>query len=251
MLETIEHGAIRELRFARPPVNALDPQLLGVLLRALEKGIDERVAALILSGQPGMFSAGLDIPALLRLDRDQLRQFWPLFFGVQGRIASSPIPVIAAITGHCPAGGTVLALYCDHRVMARGAFRIGLNEVQVGLFAGPIIHRAFERLVGTRHAAELLTRGALVSPEEAHGVGLVDEIVEPAEVVPRAFAYARDVAALPQGAYARTRALVRADLVALFTATAASFVDEANDAWFDPETQRRLRELFSQRASST
>jgi Delta3-Delta2-enoyl-CoA isomerase len=247
MLETLEHGPVRELRLARPPVNALDSRLLRALLDALQKAADDGVAALILSGQPGVFSAGLDIPSLLPLGREELRSFWPLFFGVQAKIASSPVPVIAAITGHCPAGGTVLALYCDHRVMARGEFRIGLNEVQVGLYPGPIIHRAFERLVGTRVASELLTRGALISPEEALGVGLVDELAAPADVVPRALDYGRSLAALPAGAFARTRALVRADLASLF-ARGEDFFDEASVAWFDPETQQRLREVFGRPA---
>jgi Delta3-Delta2-enoyl-CoA isomerase len=244
LIETIEHDDIREVRLARPPVNALDPDLVDTLLRALDAAFAARARAVVLSGQPGMFSAGLDVPALLRLDREQIARFWLAFLALQNRIAASPVPVIAAITGHCPAGGTVITLYCDHRVMARGAFRMGLNEVQVGLCAGPIIHRAFERLVGARNAAQLLVRGALLSPEQSLAAGLVDAVVEPAEVVPRAIAYARELVALPAGALERTRAIVRADLVALFAARDRDFADEANEVWFEPQTQERLRALF-------
>jgi Delta3-Delta2-enoyl-CoA isomerase len=244
MLEIIGHESIRELRLARPPVNALDPGLLELLGVELDRGASERLAALVLSGQPGIFTGGLDIRALLALERGELERFWRLFFGVQAKIAASPVPVIAAITGHCPAGGTVLALYCDRRIMARGEFRIGLNEVQVGIFAGPVIYRAYERLLGTRVAAELLTRGALVMPDEALKLGLVDELAEPDEVVPRALAFARELAALPGTAFARTRALVRADLVALF-GDLDVFLAEASAAWFEPETQQRLRAIFS------
>jgi Delta3-Delta2-enoyl-CoA isomerase len=244
LIDTLEHGDVREVRLARPPVNALDPGLVDALVHALDEAFAARTRAVVLSGQPGMFSAGLDVPALLRLDREQIARFWLAFLALQNRIAASHVPVIAAITGHCPAGGTVLALYCDHRVMARGAFRMGLNEVQVGLCAGPIIHRAFERLVGARNAARLLVRGALLGPEESLAAGLVDEVVEPAEVVPRAIAHARELVALPARAVERTRAIVRADLVALFAASARDFVAEANEVWFDPETQRQLRALF-------
>jgi enoyl-CoA hydratase/carnithine racemase len=244
LIEIVEHGDIREIRLARPPVNALDPGLVDTGLRAFDEAFAARTRAVVLSGQPGMFSAGLDVPALLRLDREQIARFWVAFLALQKRIAASPVPVIAAITGHCPAGGTVLTLYCDHRIVARGNYRMGLNEVQVGLCAGPIIHRAFERVVGARNAARLLVRGALLGPEEALAAGLVDEVTEPQDVVPRAIAHARELVALPTGAVARTRALVRADLVALFDARERQFAAEANEVWFDPETQRQLRALF-------
>jgi Delta3-Delta2-enoyl-CoA isomerase len=247
MLEIIDHESIRELRLARPPVNALDPGLLERLGAELDRGASERRAAIVLSGQPGIFTGGLDIRALLALERGALERFWRLFFGVQAKIAASPVPVIAAITGHCPAGGTVLALYCDRRIMARGEFRIGLNEVQVGIFAGPVIYRAYERLIGTRAAGELLMRGALVMPEEALKLGLVDELADPGEVVTRALAFARELTALPAAAFRRSRTLVRADLVALFT-DLDSFLAEASDAWFEPETQQRLRAIFSRSA---
>jgi Delta3-Delta2-enoyl-CoA isomerase len=247
-IENVQHGAVREVRLARPPVNALDPGLVDALIATLETAAAERTAALVLSGPTGLFSAGLDVPALLALDREALRRFWTRFFELQRRIAVSPIPVIAAITGHCPAGGTVLTLYCDHRVMARGAFRIGLNEVQVGLCPGAIIHRAFERLVGPRLAASLLVRGALLGPDEALAAGLVDEVVAPDEVVGRALAIARELTALPANAMRLTRTVVRAELAGLFAGPLTRFVEEANEVWFAPETQARLRELFRRKA---
>ncbi|HJR11070.1 MAG TPA: enoyl-CoA hydratase/isomerase family protein, partial [Rhodanobacteraceae bacterium] len=129
MLDIIEHDhGIREFRLARPPVNAINPALTATLKQAVERAPANGAAALILSGSPGLFSAGLDIPALLQLDRDAMRAFWRDFFGLCATLARSPIPVAAAVTGHSPAGGAVLAIFCDYRVMARGEFRIGLNE---------------------------------------------------------------------------------------------------------------------------
>jgi enoyl-CoA hydratase/carnithine racemase len=123
--------------------------------------------------------------------------------------------VVCAITGHCPAGGTVIALYCDRRIMAAGAFGIGLNEVQVGLFPGLRIFRVYARLIGEARAADLLGRGAMVAPDEARTIGLVDEVLPAAQVLPRALAFAAELAALPPLAYRRTRALVRQPLVDL------------------------------------
>ncbi|HEX7112761.1 MAG TPA: enoyl-CoA hydratase/isomerase family protein, partial [Mizugakiibacter sp.] len=119
MLQTIEHeGGIRELRLARPPVNALNPALVAALRKAVEDAPGEGASALLLSGSPGMFSAGLDVPELLTLDRAHFAPFWRDFYGACAALARSPIPVAAAVTGHSPAGGAVLALMCDWRVMA-------------------------------------------------------------------------------------------------------------------------------------
>ena len=91
----------------------------------------------MIAGQPGLFSGGLDVPGLLALDREGISAMFVDLWRVQRAVATSPVPVMFAITGHCPAGGTVLAIHGDYRVMAEGEFRLGLNEVQVGLFPGP------------------------------------------------------------------------------------------------------------------
>ena len=216
MLELLDHGPVRELRLASPPVNALNMALVQRLNQELAAAIQQGVRALVLSGQPGLFSAGLDVREVTSSPAEVLRRFIDEFFRLQEKLARSPIPIVAAITGHCPAGGTVLTLYCDHRVMARGAFRIGLNEVQVGLYPGFTIFRAFERLVGRSRAASLLPRGEMLDPDGALAAGLVDELADPVNVVPRALELAAGLVSLPPRAYSRTRSLVRSDLVRLF-----------------------------------
>src|SRR5215470_2247937 len=131
MLEPIRHDSIFELRLARPPVNALDPGLVAALRAAIEAAPAHGARGIVLGGRPGMYSGGLDVPALLPLDRVALRTFLRDFFELCGAIACSPIPIVAAITGHSPAGGAVLAIFCDYRIMARSVdaakpFRIGL-----------------------------------------------------------------------------------------------------------------------------
>jgi enoyl-CoA hydratase/carnithine racemase len=174
-----------------------------------------------------------------------LRRFINDFFRLQERLARSPIPIVAAITGHCPAGGTVLALYCDHRVMARGAFRIGLNEVQVGLYPGYTIFRAFERLVGKSRTAALLPRGAMLDPEGALAAGLVDELVAPEAAVSRAVELATELVALPPRAYARTRALVRSDLVRLFDEPEEDVSAVFGADWITGEARQHLAAILA------
>lgn len=245
MLRRIEHDPILELRLDRPPANALDPGLIVALRDAVSGAAAEGAEALILSGQPGMFSAGLDVPHLLTLDRPAIQAAWGDFFALLRALAESTIPVAAAITGHSPAGGAVMALYCDRRVMAEGRFRMGLNEVQVGIPMPAMIHDAARRIVGTRQAERLCTEALLVEPGEALAIGLVDELAPPAEVVARAVEWARRILALPRGPFLATRGRVRADLVEIFDGRYDSEVARLADEWFSDETQTALNALVA------
>jgi Delta3-Delta2-enoyl-CoA isomerase len=243
MITVIEHGPVRELRLNRPPANALTPELLTQLRHEVDTAPSQGVRALILSGAPGMFSAGLDIPVLLGLDRQQIAALWKNLYKTLGSLACSTIPICAALTGHAPAGGTVLAIFCDWRIAAQGGFKIGLSEVQVGLPLPPIILHGLRRLVGPRQAEKLAVRGLLLSPEEAAHVGLVDETVPAEQVVEHSIKWSEGLLAIPHAAMAYTRRQARADLVALFQRELASEIQEVGEAWWQPETQAMLRSV--------
>lgn len=246
MIEQHDEGPIRTLRLARPPANALNGELLAMLGAAVARAPAEGVRGLVLTGSGSLFSAGLDVMALAAMDLPTLRAFLGTFFDCLERLAVSPIPIVAAINGHSPAGGAVLALYCDRRIMARGEARIGLNEVQVGLYPGPLIHQVLVRTIGARLAAECLTTGAMLLPEEALAIGFVDEVAD--DVAARARAWLERMLALPPVAYASTRALVRRDLVDLMAR--ARSTDEASllEAWTGPETRAALAALMARLA---
>ena len=249
MLTKIKHSDILELRLERPPVNALHHPLVQELKAAIEAAPKEGAKALVLSGVAGMYSAGLDVPYLLGLDRAGMERFWDDFFAMLRNVATSPIPIAAAITGHSPAGGAVIALYCDTRIAAQGKFKIGLNEVQVGLPVPRVILAGLTRLVGQRQAERLAVRGLLVSPDEALAAGLVDQVVAPEEVVPRALTWCRETLNLPQAALHATRKALREDYAGLFDNLAPSTRKEMTAVWFSEETQRVLKELVVQLAA--
>lgn len=254
MLDTLDHdaGAIRELRLARPPVNALTPELLAALREAVTAAPAEGARALVLSGRPGMFSAGLDVPDLLGRDRAGIEALMENLFTALHAIAFSPLPVVAAVTGHSPAGGAVLALMCDRRVMAEGGgerpFRIGLNEVEVGLPIPPAIFAAMARRTGRRVAERLCLEGTLVDAAEALALGLVDELAPVEEVVERALDGCRSTIARPPGAVAGIRSVARADLHAAFDGFEGQ-IGTYVDAWFGAETQAAMRALVARLAS--
>jgi 3,2-trans-enoyl-CoA isomerase len=250
MLETIRHDAIVELRLARPPVNAFDAALSRELRVAVETAASD-ARGILISGRPGMFSGGLDVAAVLQLDQaGRLGELWAEYSGLCRAIAASPIPVIAAITGHAPAGGAVLATFCDYRVMARSAdaakpYRIGLNETQVGLVVPPEIQTGLRRLVGGYRAERLMVAGTMLDSDEALRVGFVDELAAAEDVVARAHAWLRALLALPTRAMSGTRAIARADLVAAFDAARAQNADEFVRGWFGDESRATLTAVMA------
>jgi enoyl-CoA hydratase/carnithine racemase len=240
------HGPVHELKLARPPVNALDPTLCTDLCVAIEDAIADGARGLVLSGGPKVFSAGLDVPYLVSLgaDRAALAAAWGRFFACARALAQSPVPVVAAIGGHAPAGGCVLALCCDYRVMASGPFRIGLNETRVGLVAPEGIQHLLRRVVGIHRAERLLLTGELVDAEQALAIGLVDELTEIDAVAIRARAWLDEVLALPSEPVLRTRAIARQDLIDAVQ-PARIQLEPFIDAWYSADTQAGLRALMT------
>jgi enoyl-CoA hydratase/carnithine racemase len=248
MLQRHEHDGILELALDRPPANALSPDVLVELAEATRRAPTE-ARALVLSGRPGMYSAGLDVPAFLGLDRAATRSAWQALFALQRHLALAPIPVAAAITGHGPAGGCVLAFSCHHRVMAQGRFKIGLNEVAVGVRIPELVWACARHVLGTARAERMCTSGELVDPERALALGIVDELAPSEEVVPRALAWCRGQLALPPTALRQTRALARRELAAAFDAFDARALESFLDEWFSDECQTTLRAMVAKLAA--
>jgi enoyl-CoA hydratase/carnithine racemase len=169
-----------------------------------------------------------------------------LFFGTMETLAGSEVPVAAAITGHSPAGGAVLSLFCDWRVMAAGPFVIGLNEVEVGIPMPSVIAAALARLVGARHAEQLCQSGRLLSPDEALAIGLVDRVVPSDRVVSDAIDWCRRLTELPRHAFVTTRRTVRRDLVEIVQRGRTDDIAALIEEWFRPEVQMPLRALAAQ-----
>ena len=166
MLEIIDHGMVREIKLARPPANALSVDLVEKLIRTLATA-GEEADAVVVSGLPGMFSAGLDVPQLLQFERSDISRFWQIFLRLLKTIADMPVPTAFAMTGHAPAGGIVMAIFGDYRIMPQGNFKTGLNEVQVGLVVSPPIHEALVRAVGPHTAERILVAGEMMESEKA------------------------------------------------------------------------------------
>ena len=197
-------GDIAVVAIDRPPANALDPQLLDEGREAAHEIERSEPAAVVLHGRPGFFSAGLDLKVTPTLDQDGLRT---LVQGINGLFMAwygLPRPVVCAVNGHAIAGGLILALCGDWRVVGQSG-RFGLTELQAGVpypaAASAVVRAELEPAAARR----LMLRAGLVDAATALAEGAFDEQVEDDAVIPRALEVARELAALPAAAYARTK----------------------------------------------
>jgi 3,2-trans-enoyl-CoA isomerase len=242
LINEYNYGLVQEIRLDRPPVNAFDGSLVQQLTERLRTLPQEGKRAVVLSGPQGIFSGGFDVKAFQRLDREGVKRFVRAYIELQYVIAVSPIPIVAAITGHCAAGGTSLAILCDYRFMAQGEFRIGMNEVQFGLCAGKIIYAVLRRLVGPRHADQLLIGAELLPAERALDVGLVDRLFPADRVILEAQDFAAHLTLLPPNALKATRSIARTDLVRLFEGSARhDATEEMVEAILSAEAQAAIK----------
>jgi enoyl-CoA hydratase len=224
-------------------VNAMDDDFFSDLQAAMAELQSGEPLPVVLTGTGGCFSAGLNILELYDFDRTTLAAFVDRFSETVLAWFSLPRPTIAAVNGHAIAGGCVIALACDLRIVADGDAQIGLNEVQVGI---PFPGVPFEI---TRHALpperirEAMLTGALYTPEEARTRGLVDEVVEPDALRERAIAIARALAPDSLEAYAAIKAHLLAPTLERIATSRERIDREFLDVWFSDAARRQMGEV--------
>src|SRR3954469_20322869 len=179
-------GDVAVVRIDRPPANALDLDLLAEGDAVREQLANEEPGAVVITGRERFFSAGMDLKAVPELSPAEQRQTVDGINRLFSGWYAFPRPVVAAVNGHAIAGGLILALCADHRVCADGDGKLGLTELRAGI-PYPAAAIAVVRAELTAPAARRLVLGAaLVGPEEALELGVVDELRAPEEVLPRA-----------------------------------------------------------------
>jgi enoyl-CoA hydratase len=188
-LAITQTAGVSTVVFDRPPVNAVDLDVIDEFLRVVgELAADRTVRAVILTGRERRFCAGADVAVLQDLAPEHQRRV-RRWVDVQTGLEAMAKPVVAAINGYALGGGAELALACDVRLMARGA-EIGFPEIRLGFFPGAGGTQRLTRHVGPARALRLMMDGRRLTADEARALGLVDEVV-PADLLQQT---ARDVA---------------------------------------------------------
>ena len=193
-------------------VNAFDLEFFAELDAAFDQCAND--AAIVLTGRPGMFSAGLNVKKMATLDLDGLTDLLVTFGKSFLRIWLEPRPVVAAVSGHAIAGGTILAMVCDHAVAADGEFGWGLTETTIGFPLPRWVIAVARGNVRADRLDDLLLPGRTVRPAEAVEVGFADETADPEQVLETALIHARGLADLPRQTYGEIKRRLRADAVA-------------------------------------
>lgn len=193
-------------------VNAFDDAFFAELDARMDECADD--TAVVLVGRPGMFSAGLNMKVMAALDDAGIAALLQRFGTTMLRVWLEPRPVVAAVTGHAIAGGTILAMTADHAVAADGDFRWGLTETTINFPMPRWIIAIARGNVRADRLDDLILPGRMVAPAEAVECGFADALAPADEVVAAATARARELAELPRATYATTKARLRGDAAA-------------------------------------
>ncbi|HEY4630418.1 MAG TPA: enoyl-CoA hydratase/isomerase family protein, partial [Blastococcus sp.] len=194
MLITEDRDDVAVLRIEHGRVGALDVQLLNALTEAV--AASDR--AVVITGSGSSFSAGVDLRQILNGDRSYTEELLVALSRTFRAVFDHPRPTVAAVNGHAIAGGCVLALACDLRLMSGG--RIGLTELAVGVPFPTTALEIVRHALGSR-AGQVLLGTQTEDGERALALGMVDELTEPDQLLPRAVALAAELAARSPEAY--------------------------------------------------
>jgi len=210
MIHVEQQDGVAVVRMQHGKVNALDLEMCEELTASLRDLGQGAADAVVLTGSGTVFSAGIDLLRVLDGGSSYLQRFLVVFHHFCRTLFTFPRPLVAAINGHAVAGGCVVACTADRRIMARGAGRMGIPELRVGVPfpAAPLEILRFA--VPRRHFQQLLYGGATVETDEVLECGLVEEVVDPAELMDRAMEAARHLAAMGQENFALTKRQIRA-----------------------------------------
>lgn len=242
MIERESRDGILTLRLAHGKASALDVELFEALDRELAAAGDAR--ALVLTGTGSIFSAGVDLFRITDGGDEYVSRFVPMLNGFVRRLFTFPKPVVVAANGHAIAGGGVMVLAGDYRLMAEGKGRLGVPELLVGVpFPAPPLEVVRFAVSPDRVQAVVYT-GRTFSPSEALANGLVDEVVEPGALLGRAHEVAAQLAALPPEVFAMTKERLRAPAVERMDA-AEVYDPRALELWRAPETHARIRDYLA------
>ncbi|WP_260745484.1 enoyl-CoA hydratase/isomerase family protein [Mycobacterium sp. SMC-2] len=195
-----QENAVAIIELAHPPMNPLDTAMRDALIAAIRAVADDPdVRACVVHGGTENFAAGADIKALAEMGYEEIVGWNERLNVAFTALARLPLPVIAAINGYALGGGLELALAADFRI-GSNTCKVGLPEVTLGIVPGSGGTQRLPQIVGRSTAKLLMMTGRHIAADEALHLGILDEIVEPARTLPRAYELADTLAAAPRHA---------------------------------------------------
>lgn len=201
-------GDVAIIRLDDGKANAISPAVLSALNSALDQA-EEAQQAILLLGRPERFSAGFDLGVMREGGAKAALDLVGGGARLALRLARHPAPVVIGCTGHALAMGAVLLCAADTRIGAQGDFKLGFNEVAIGMTTPVfLVEMARERL-SKRHFLRAVVQAEIYGPDEAVDAGLLDSTAPVETLEDTALAEATRLAKLPRAAYVHTRARAR------------------------------------------
>jgi enoyl-CoA hydratase/carnithine racemase len=246
MIEITRHETVTVIKLARGVTNALNLELVQEIAEAFRNLRDDpAVLGLVLTGSNDkFFSIGFDIPHLFDSSSKDLTAFYRAYNRACLDLFTLPKPTVAAIGGHAIAGGCILALCCDYRLIADGRKLMGLNEVKLGVPVPYPAHCILRSLVGARRARDIMEIGEFYEPQELLEMGVVDGVLPLEEVLQGAVEKAQLLGSMPEEAYrlikrSRTE-IVEGEILERLEEKETHFLD----CWRSDKARKRLKEAI-------
>ncbi len=236
-----ERGRLRVVQLDKGRGNAIDPPLVEELIAAVARIRSDASArgVLLASAHPKLFCPGLDLVTLVELDRAAMSSFMLRFATLVQDLYSLPVPVVAAVGGAAVAGGCVLALTADWRLLKPEA-PIGLNEVKVGVPLPWTVSLLLQGAVGPAALASVAMLGRNFSGEAAITAGLADELAAADGFEAACVARLEEFADKDAYAFGRIKSYLRETTLARMKAEEETRLPEWLDGWFSPATRERI-----------
>jgi len=240
-VQTDDKG-IATVSMNKAPVNSLNTDLIQELTQTLKDTETSGAKGLILSsGLPTIFCAGLDITEMYNPEKARLEVFWGGLQDLWITLYGYKLPTVAAITGHSPAGGCLLSMACDYRVMVGGKFTIGLNETKLGIVAPVWFKDTMLNTVGHRQTELALVLGTLFTAEQALGIGMLDQVVNSREdCIEAANKVVEQLTKIPSEARHVTKMLMREPTLEKLTSDKQADIDYFVNFITQPKIQKPM-----------
>jgi enoyl-CoA hydratase/carnithine racemase len=241
MIEAEIRNRIKLMKMSYQKANAMDAPFLQEIADEFEE--NAQFDGAVLTGHGRFFSAGLNLVSLSHGTTDDVKTVFTALANVLKNVMTFPGPVIAVVNGHAVAGGCLLALCCDYRIGVAGDYKMGINEMAIGLDLPPLGLAVVRRSVATNHLFDIASLGKFYTPDDAVSVGLLNELADADSAVELALEKAERMAAT-LAPFQRLKERMLQPETELLTKESGS-VDEFVDQWFAPETQAKIKEAVA------
>ena len=240
LLRHEENRGIHRLIMDHGP-NALDPELMDALRQRLGELVEAGAPALVLtSSHPTLFCPGWDLKLLANADRAAVGGFLDTFNGLIMDLFSYPGPTAAAVSGHAVAGGCILSLACDLRVMATGQARQGLSELNLGVPVPAVSLRMLRARLSSPALDDLVFRGEGCTATRARDLGIVHRTAATADTLAVAEIELGKLAGRPRRAFVETKRFLFGAVWEAMRTTSSDEDEAFLDCWFEEETLDRI-----------